>query len=70
MIGGYKKGVEYEYETSLGITYKLNFIRLSKQYVWFWYDTKKTRRVLKIKRKDEKWKKRLREISHKSLKNY
>ena len=63
MIGGYKKGVRYEYETSLGVTRKLNFIRLTKEYIWFWYNTEKTKRVIKIKRKDKKWKKKLRVIS-------
>ena len=62
MEGRYQKDFDYEFETSIGITRKMKLVRSTQKYVWFLYKTEKTRRVIRIERKDKKWKERIKKI--------
>lgn len=60
MKGRYINGAEYEYETALGLTRRMKVVRSTRQSVWFLYNTEKTRRVIRVERKDKKWKEKIR----------
>lgn len=64
MIGRYTKGAEYEFQNQFGITRRLKLVRSTWEFVWFVYNTEKTRRVLKVNRKDKRWKERLSEVKN------
>lgn len=64
MIGRYTKDGEYEFQNQFGITRRLKLVRSTRDFVWFIYNTEKTRRILKVNRKDKRWKERLSEVKN------
>lgn len=66
MNKGYNVGERYEFDTNTGYVRKCKVIRTSRDAIWLLYRTEKTVRILKIMRKDKKWKERLRKVFQKN----